>query len=276
MFGSIMFVIMNVSGFSYNFDFDYYYFAINFFLCCCCFYCCWYFRLKKIGYLPIVIYVPALAFNQVTGINIHVITPIVCLICVFYTCVGGIKAVVATDVVQTFSMFGALILVAVKGTMDLKNDVSVFEKAWTSDRIEAPMYEKRILGLVFIKVNSIFDIWILCRFHRFDINPTIRHSLWSQLIGGAVYWLQTNAVSQNMIQRYLALPTLKAGRRALWIFVVGVSVLMCICAYNGLLIYATYEHCDPLTTKVSTWTIKILEKINVLSNIYWHFIRFSS
>lgn len=114
--------------------------------------------LKKIGYLPIVIYVPALAFNQVTGINIHVITPIVCLICVFYTCVGGIKAVVATDVVQTFSMFGALILVAVKGTMDLKNDVSVFEKAWTSDRIEAPMYEKRILGLVFIKVNSIFDI----------------------------------------------------------------------------------------------------------------------
>lgn len=108
--------------------------------------------------MPIVIYVPALAFNQVTGINIHVITPIVCLICVFYTCVGGIKAVVATDVVQTFSMFGALILVAVKGTMDLKNDVSVFEKAWTSDRIEAPMYEKRILGLVFIKVNSIFDI----------------------------------------------------------------------------------------------------------------------
>lgn len=54
-----------------------------------------------------------------------------------------------------------------------------------------------------------------------------------------------------MIQRYLALPTLKAGRRALWIFVCGVSILMLICAYNGLLIYATYEHCDPLTTKVS-------------------------
>lgn len=59
----------------------------------------------KIGYLPIVIYVPALAFNQglfdngqirrhqltnlflVTGVNIHIITPIVCCICVFYTCV---------------------------------------------------------------------------------------------------------------------------------------------------------------------------------------------
>lgn len=86
---------------------------------------------------------------------------------------------------------------------------------------------------------------------RFDINPTIRHSLWSQIIGGLFYWIQTNAVSQNMIQRYLALPTLKAGRRALWIFVGGVISLMMLCSYNGLLIYATYKDCDPLTTKLA-------------------------
>lgn len=83
-----------------------------------------------------------------------------------------------------------------------------------------------------------------------NINPTIRHSLWSQVVGGFFYWLQTNAVSQNMIQRYLALPSVKAGRRALCIFVTGVILLMCICTYNGLLIYATYRNCDPLTTKV--------------------------
>lgn len=38
-------------------------------------------------WLPIVIYVPALAFNQVTGVNVHLITPIVCIVCIFYTCV---------------------------------------------------------------------------------------------------------------------------------------------------------------------------------------------
>lgn len=54
-----------------------------------------------------------------------------------------------------------------------------------------------------------------------------------------------------MIQRYLALPTLKAGRRALWIFVGGVISLMMLCSYNGLLIYATYKDCDPLTTKLA-------------------------
>lgn len=92
----------------------------------------------QIGYLPIVIYVPALAFNQVTGVDVHIITPIVCVICVFYTSVGGIKAVVWTDVVQIFSMFGALLLVAVKGSYDLGGMGVVFQKAIDTERIEPP------------------------------------------------------------------------------------------------------------------------------------------
>lgn len=54
-----------------------------------------------------------------------------------------------------------------------------------------------------------------------------------------------------MIQRYLALPTLRAGQTALWIFIGGVITLMLLCSYNGLLIYATYQHCDPLTTRLA-------------------------
>lgn len=182
------------------------------------------FTIMNIGYLPIVIYVPALAFNQVTGFSVHTITPIVCIICVFYTSLGGIKAVVWTDVVQIISMIGALLLVAVKGSMDIGGASEVFQQAWDSNRIEAP---------------------------DFNPDPTVRHTIWSQLIGGVFYWTQTNAVSQNMIQRYLALPTLKAGRRALWIFIAGVLVLMALCSYNGLLIYATYKNCDPLQTKLA-------------------------
>lgn len=72
------------------------------------------------------------------------------------------------------------------------------------------------------------------------------------MVGGIVYWLQANAVSQNMIQRYLALPTLKAGRIALYIFIGGVITLMLLCSYIGLLIYATYKDCDPLTTKLAS------------------------
>lgn len=92
-------------------------------------------------YLPIVVYIPSLAFNQVTGVSIHVTTWFVVIICVFYTCVGGLKAVVWTDVVQTFSMFGALVLVAVKGTMDLKEGgvETVMSNALKTNRLEPPL-----------------------------------------------------------------------------------------------------------------------------------------
>lgn len=61
-----------------------------------------------------------------------------------------------------------------------------------------------------------------------------------------------------MIQRYLSLPSLKAGVRAVWIFVFGVIVLMMLCSYNGLLMYATYKNCDPLTTKLAKHKGKVL------------------
>lgn len=56
----------------------------------------------------------------------------------WYFAQGGLKAVVWTDVVQTFAMFGALILVAVKGTMDLGGAHVVLNSAWQSGRLELP------------------------------------------------------------------------------------------------------------------------------------------
>ncbi|XP_043289201.1 sodium-coupled monocarboxylate transporter 1-like [Venturia canescens] len=175
-------------------------------------------------WLPIVIYVPALAFNQVTGINIHIVTPFVCIICIFYTCVGGLKAVVWTDFVQAFVMFGAMLLIIIKGTLDLGGLDVVLQRNRDSGRLELPLTD-----------------WHL----------STRHTLWSLVIGGFVHWLHISAINQNMLQRYMALPTLKAARRALWGFIVGALSLVGICGYSGMLIYAWYHTCDPLTTKLA-------------------------
>lgn len=71
-------------------------------------------------YIPIVIYVPALAFSQgkqkkylkfigmiykiqffilVTGINLHLITPIVCVVCIFYTTLVRIFIIIIIEMV---------------------------------------------------------------------------------------------------------------------------------------------------------------------------------
>lgn len=51
------------------------------------------YAISCIIFIPIVIYVPALAFSQVTGINLHLVTPIISFICIFYTTVGGLRFV---------------------------------------------------------------------------------------------------------------------------------------------------------------------------------------
>lgn len=94
--------------------------------------------LSTITWLPIVIYVPALAFNQTTGIDIHIITPVVMGVCVFYTCLGGIKAVIWTDVIQIVIMYGVMILIIIKGTLNVGGIGVVLERNWESGRLEAP------------------------------------------------------------------------------------------------------------------------------------------
>lgn len=53
---------------------------------------------------------------------------------------GGLKAVVWTDVIQTFIMIGSLVLVIVKGTIEAGGFRTVMEKNWHSGRIEGPKY----------------------------------------------------------------------------------------------------------------------------------------
>ncbi|KRK04422.1 sodium-coupled monocarboxylate transporter 1 isoform X3 [Drosophila yakuba] len=175
-------------------------------------------------WLPIVIYVPALAFNQVTGINIHVITPIVCLVCIFYTAAGGLKAVVWTDVIQTVIMVGAIFFVIIKGTVDLGGLGVVIQRNIDSGRMEWP---------------------------ELTLDPKVRMSMLAMMVGNIAHNSYNLGCNQIITQRYLSLPGLKQMAQCSFLFISGLVVLMAICLYNGLLLSATYYDCDPLTTKLA-------------------------
>lgn len=74
--------------------------------------------------------------NQVSGIDIHLIGGIVCIICVFYTLVGGIKAVVHTDAWQIIIMFISVVVVTLIGTYNLGGPANVFDRAFEGGRIK--------------------------------------------------------------------------------------------------------------------------------------------
>ncbi|XP_063900238.1 sodium-coupled monocarboxylate transporter 1-like isoform X2 [Zophobas morio] len=181
------------------------------------------FGINTITWIALVMYVSALTLNKVTGLSIHLITPTVCIVCILYTLLGGLKAVVWTDAVQSIIMLCSLLLLVIKGTFDVGGLHVVLERNLKSGRIEGP---------------------------SLDLNPTSRYTLWSLSIGAAVYFLVTTCTDQTMLQRYLALPSLKKAKSAMYLFVIGYGIFVALCCYSGLLLYATFYKCDPLKTQL--------------------------
>lgn len=93
------------------------------------------YTISIIIFIPIIVYVPALAFSQVSGINVHVITLVTSIICVFYTTVGGLKAVVWTDALQFVLMLGAIGCVIYLGLESTGGIVNVWNTADRGGRI---------------------------------------------------------------------------------------------------------------------------------------------
>ena len=51
-----------------------------------------------------------------------------------------------------------------------------------------------------------------------------------------------------MVQRYLSIPTLKQAQKSVWIVLPMVIVLITILSGIGLVVYASYDGCDPVNT----------------------------
>ncbi|XP_015595246.1 sodium-coupled monocarboxylate transporter 1 [Cephus cinctus] len=173
-------------------------------------------------YIPIVIYVPALAFAQATGWGIHVITPVISIVCIIYTSLGGLKAVVWTDTVQFLTTVGSLFVVLYLGI----NYLNGFSEIW---RISAE--GKRLV------------------FFNMDPSPFIRSSFWSVAIGYTFIFTGHLGVYQGSIQKFLAVPTLSDAKKAMWATGFGMTVAKLISVFTGLIIYAKYHGCDPFTSK---------------------------
>ncbi|KAK6622118.1 hypothetical protein RUM44_001925 [Polyplax serrata] len=189
------------------------------------------FLIKMLLYIPIVIYVPALAFSQVTGFSIYILVPIVSVVCIFYTTLGGIKAVVWTDTLQIGLMILGVLTVATMGTLDVGGPKTVWQRNDESGRIE---------------------------FFNFDLDPRTRHTFWNIVVGKFFHHLAGCTVNQAMVQRCLAMPTLTKARITIGIFATGIAFFVSLSCYTGLVIFAAFYDCDPIKSKIITKSDQIL------------------
>ncbi|XP_011185449.1 putative sodium-dependent multivitamin transporter [Zeugodacus cucurbitae] len=177
------------------------------------------YSVQMILYMGIVLYAPALALEAVTGVNKVTAILVIGLICTFYSTIGGLKAVLITDVFQSLLMFAAIYAVIVVSAVKAGGLAPIWQVAEERSRVY---------------------------FTEFSLDPTVRHTWWSLLIGGMVTYLSLYGVNQVQVQRLLSVRNLESAQAALWWNLPILGTLSFSTLFSGLAIFHYYRNCDPL------------------------------
>ncbi|XP_026179372.1 sodium/iodide cotransporter isoform X2 [Mastacembelus armatus] len=177
------------------------------------------FLVATLLYTGIVIYAPALILNQATGLNMWVSLFSTGIICTLYTTLGGMKAVIWTDVFQILVMLLGFVAIFIHGTVLVGGPVQVLEIAKNGSRIN---------------------------FNDFSIDPRRRYTFWSLSVGGCMVWLSMYGVNQAQVQRYISCKTERDAQWALLVNQIGLWLIVGSAATCGIVMFAYYINCDPL------------------------------
>jgi len=130
-----------------------------------------------------IVLVPLLGLDQSATVYVCAVLG---LITVIYTSMGGLRAVVLTDVIQTLILFGAAILAIVLVSIHMGGVGAWWPHEW------APH-------------------WAGFKFY----DPTVRVTMVGAALSTFTWWVCTSGSDQMAIQRYLATRDAKAARRVL-------------------------------------------------------------
>uniref|UniRef100_A0A8B9LWE9 Solute carrier family 5 member 8 n=1 Tax=Astyanax mexicanus TaxID=7994 RepID=A0A8B9LWE9_ASTMX len=173
------------------------------------------FIIQTLLYTGMVIYAPALALNKVTGLDLWGAVISTGVVCTFYCTLGGLKAVVWTDVFQVLIMLTGFLAVIIQSV-----------------------------------ISSILGLFLLL--FSFDPNPLRRHTFWTILIGGTFVWTSTYGINQAQVQRYVSCKSLFHAKMSLYVNLVSLWAINLCSVFCGLCLYSVYKNCDPWTAnKVS-------------------------
>lgn len=110
----------------------------------------------------------------------------------------------------------------------------------------------------------------------FSPDPLKRHTFWTVLVGAIMFWSGVYGVNQAQVQRYFALPTTRKAQLALLCGLPGFVFFVTLSCLQGLILYAYYEHCDPIARGVVTapdqilavFALEVLNKLPGLPGIF--------
>lgn len=149
-----------------------------------------FFCLFMFARIAIVLFLPSLALNAVTGLDIYLCIVLMGVVTIIYCTMGGIEAVVWGDVIQGFLLVGGAILSLV----------------WIINGIDGGFGKMMTVAIDEEKFH-IFDF-------SFDLTQPV---FWVAIIGGFANQLLTYTSDQSVVQKYLTVKDTADTEKGLWL-----------------------------------------------------------
>lgn len=144
------------------------------------------FQLVRMG---IVVYLPALALSTVVGIDIYLAIIVMGILAIVYTYLGGMEAVIWTDVIQVIVLIGGLIVGLIFIAIEIGDVGYIFETAYADSKL------------------TLVDF-------RFSFTEVVT---WSLFMGSFALTLVPYTTDQAVVQRYMTTSSMKEAKKSIWL-----------------------------------------------------------
>ena len=172
------------------------------------------FLLYEVGRLAVILYLVGLLLSAFIPMSIVSLIVIIGVITIFYTLLGGMEAVIWTDVMQSAIMIAGILYCAMVLTLDTFSG--------PPHLIQAAFQERKFsLGAV--------DFTLYQR------------TIWVMILYGVAENLRNLIGDQNYVQKYVSVATVSDAKRSIWIAMLIYIPLTAVFLYIGTTLYAFYS-----------------------------------
>jgi len=183
------------------------------------------FLLYMIGRVAVILYLVSLLLGTFVSWDITVLIVAIGVVTIVYTLLGGMEAVIWTDVMQSAIMIVGILFCAIA----LSREVLVGQEPLIAAAVEGGKFgfgsTKLSLGTQELLSNR--TIWVMI---IFGITENLRNLL----------------ADQNYVQKYCSVPTEREAKRSIWIAMLIYIPLTAVFLYIGTALHAFYSQSDEL------------------------------
>tara|TARA_B100001057_G_scaffold189318_1_gene190134 strand:- start:604 stop:2103 length:1500 start_codon:yes stop_codon:yes gene_type:complete len=172
------------------------------------------FIIFQIGRIAVVLLLPSIAITTVTGIDIMLCILTIGLISIIYTLMGGIEAVIWTDVIQVFVLLGGALITILVICLSVNGGLTEIIQIASSDK----------------------------KFNVFNFNLSFSEpSFWVVIIGGIGANIISYGTDQTVVQRYMTSNKLKDSNKTFYLNVAAILPTQIIFFALGTCLYVFYK-----------------------------------